>query len=209
MGMTKTQWLERAHECAVDWSEIFWTDAPLVVLDTETTGFGRNDRICEIAMVQVSHGHVVREFHSLINPGRPIPDEASNVHGLTDEDVQDAPLFDDVLDDVLDFLTDDAPWVAHGMAFDARMLKYSIPEDRWPTGVPTLCTLDYAKHRNAVTKMRGHHKLPDLANYFDVAYDPSELHSAMYDTQLLARIIPKLLGGRQIAFTMTKLSHDW
>lgn len=207
--MTPTEWAARVDECVQDWSHFFWADVPVLCIDTETTGFSREDRICEIALVLSQGGKVIREYHSLVNPGFPIPSDATAIHGVDDYDVVDSPSFDDILDDVLDFLTEDAPWIAHGMNFDARMLSYDIPASCWPSGIPTLCTLDYAKHRNAVTKMRGKHKLTDLANYFDVGYEPEELHSALYDARLLSSIVPYLMGGRQVAYTMTRLSQDW
>lgn len=209
MPMTPAEWGRRVHECVQDWSHYFWADVPVLVIDTETTGFSREDRICEIAMVVAQGGKTIRSYHSLVNPGIPIPTDATNIHGIDDYDVVNSPAFADIIDDVLEMLCDDTPWIAHGMGFDARMLSYDIPPERWPQGIPTLCTLDYAKHRNAVTKMRGRHKLPDLANYFDVGYDPDELHGAVYDVQLLSRIVPRLMGGRQVGYTCTKLSQDW
>jgi DNA polymerase III epsilon subunit family exonuclease len=191
------------------WSYQYWNDVPVVCIDTETTGFTRSDRICAIALVVCQGGEVIDEYYSLINPGVPIPPDATCIHGIADDDVRGAPVFADVLDRVLDTLMLDAPWVAHNMSFDTRMLSYDIPRERWPEGIPTLCTLDFAKNRNAATKMRGKHKLADLANYFDINYDPTQLHDALYDTRLLGRIVPKLMGGRHVAHHMTRWSQEW
>lgn len=64
---------------------------PIVFFDLETTGVDKmNDRIVEIAMIKIGGGPEQR-LHSLINPGIPIPAAASEVHGITDDMVKEAP----------------------------------------------------------------------------------------------------------------------
>ncbi len=58
-----------------------------VFLDTETTGIGLSDVVIEVAVVD-SNGEML--FNGLINPERPIPEESSKVHGITNEMVKDA-----------------------------------------------------------------------------------------------------------------------
>jgi DNA polymerase III subunit epsilon len=71
-------------------------DRPLVCFDLETTGTDVvNDRIVQIALIRVDLDGSRQAFTSLVNPGRPIPPRATEVHGIRDEDVRDAPtLFD-------------------------------------------------------------------------------------------------------------------
>ena len=65
---------------------------PIVFFDLETTGVDKmNDRIVEIAIVKLNVDGSKEEFHSLINPGIPIPEGASEIHGITDEKVAEAP----------------------------------------------------------------------------------------------------------------------
>lgn len=69
-------------------------DRALVFLDLETTGLGvGTDRIVELALIRVTPGGDVMEKVRRFNPGIPIPEEASAVHGITDEDVADKPPF--------------------------------------------------------------------------------------------------------------------
>jgi DNA polymerase III epsilon subunit family exonuclease len=80
-----------------------WIDVPLAVIDLETTGMSpsRDDRIVEIAVVRIERMQVVRTWQTYLNPDRPIPEDASRVHGIYDEDVALAPRFRDKADEFL------------------------------------------------------------------------------------------------------------
>ena len=84
----------RAAEERKAWAAAALVDPDVVVLDTETTGLHSEARIVEVAVLS-SSGEVLLD--TLLNPGEPIPDEASEVHGITDSDVAEAPTFSDVL----------------------------------------------------------------------------------------------------------------
>lgn len=78
---------------------------PLVVIDLETTGINlATDRIVEIAMVKMMPDGTQQVKRRLINPEMPIPKAASDVHGITDEMVKDAPAFKQVANEVKQFL---------------------------------------------------------------------------------------------------------
>ena len=80
---------------------------PLAFFDLETTGVDPlRDKIVEFSMVRIDPDGA-RESKTLrINPGRPIPPEATAVHGIGDEDVKGAPAFREVARDLLDLLRD-------------------------------------------------------------------------------------------------------
>lgn len=185
-----------------------WDHACFLSIDTETTGFSKHDRICEIAIVLSEGPRIIETYHTLVNPQRQISDGAMKVHGIKDEDVVDYPTFDQIKDDVLGFLRRDIPWVAHNLAFDARMLSYVIEEDLWPKDVPTLCTLEYAKKKHPVLRYGAAHKLTDLAGGLHLNYDPGMSHNALTDALLLAEIVPVMMRGQSLD-TYTKLSHEW
>ena len=93
-----------------------------IVFDTETTGFSpQDDKIIELAAVKIRGGKVTR-FHSLINPGRRIPQKSRDVHGISDADVAKAPTFAKILPALDAFLDPDLPIVGHNVLFDLRML---------------------------------------------------------------------------------------
>jgi DNA polymerase-3 subunit epsilon len=92
----------------------------LAILDTETTGFSKTDRIVEVAVLTVVDGEIVDEFDTLLQPQRdPGP---VHIHGITPSMVQAAPLFADVAHDLAVRL-DGAVLVAHNIQFDLRMLR--------------------------------------------------------------------------------------
>ncbi len=69
-------------------------DRPLVIFDLETTGVDvEKDRIVQIALIRVEPDGTRTDWESLVNPERPIPAEASAIHGINDVDVADAPTF--------------------------------------------------------------------------------------------------------------------
>lgn len=95
-------------------------DPRLAVVDVETTGFSRHDRVVEFACVTVVDGAVVDEYETLIQPNRdPGP---VHVHGITPDMLQTAPQFDAVAGDIASRL-DGAVLVAHNISFDIRMLR--------------------------------------------------------------------------------------
>ena len=95
----------------------------LAVVDVETTGLSRYDRIVEFACVTVVDGEVVEEYDTLIQPNRdPGP---VNIHGITPEMLQSAPKFDAVAGDIADRLNG-AVLVAHNISFDVRMLRQEV-----------------------------------------------------------------------------------
>lgn len=70
---------------------------PLIILDLETTGINvASDRIVEIALLKIHLDGSEEEKVIRINPEMPIPEKATQIHGITDEDVRDAPVFKEI-----------------------------------------------------------------------------------------------------------------
>lgn len=94
-----------------------------VVFDLETTGVSiTGDAVIEISAVKVVNGQVADEFSSLVNPGMPIPPEASCVNGITDSMVKGCPTFDVVLRSFMDFIGDSV-LVGHNIhRFDMKFI---------------------------------------------------------------------------------------
>lgn len=96
-----------------------------IVFDTETTGLSpAKDRILEIGAIKFKDGAPVEKFHTYINPGRPIPEDASAINKITDEMVSDSPTISQILPTFEAFLGE-SPLVAHNMEFDLKFLYYS------------------------------------------------------------------------------------
>src|SRR5215471_3009820 len=78
---------------------------PLAFIDLETTGVNlATDRIVEIAIIKVSPDGTQQVKRKLINPQMPIPASSSDIHGITDEMVKDAPSFKQVANEMRQFL---------------------------------------------------------------------------------------------------------
>lgn len=94
----------------------------LIALDLETTGLDpRKDAIIEIGAVRFSGQRDEAEFHSLINPGRPIPQEITHLTGINNEMVRNAPPLMAVLQQFVDFVGE-SPVVGHNVQFDLGFL---------------------------------------------------------------------------------------
>jgi len=95
----------------------------IVALDIETTGLSpENDAITEIGAVRFSGRRVETEWSTLINPGRRIPQEITQLTGITDAMVRGAPVLQDVLED-LEYFVGDAPILGHNVRFDLSFLR--------------------------------------------------------------------------------------
>src|SRR5882724_2247255 len=83
-------------------AEESWVDLPIALIDVETTGTDAvADRIVEIGIVYGRAGEVYERRSWLVNPGGPIPQEARDIHGITDEMVADKPRFAEIAAEVV------------------------------------------------------------------------------------------------------------
>jgi DNA polymerase III subunit epsilon len=113
--------LANEYDAAVPLSEL-----PLVAIDTELTGRDATvDRIVEIAAVLWKDGEVVERHSWLVNPGRPIPKEAFDVHGIGDEQVANEPAFAAVAEQILERVAGSVP-VAYNADFDRAVLAAEL-----------------------------------------------------------------------------------
>ena len=93
------------------------------IIDIETTGGSPGkDKITEIAIYVFDGDKIVNEFVSLINPERDIPYYITQLTGITNEMVADAPCFFEVAKDIIE-ITKDTMFVAHNVGFDYGFVK--------------------------------------------------------------------------------------
>ena len=110
-----------------------------IVLDTETTGIEPKEghRIIEIGCVEVVNRKLTgNHFHVYINPGRQIEQEAIEVHGITNEFLQDKPVFADVAQDFVNFIRG-AQLVIHNAPFDVGFMDHEFAMEPSTKGVVT------------------------------------------------------------------------
>ena len=168
-----------------------------IVLDTETTGFDplEGHRVIEIAAIElVNLLPTGRAFHTLLDPQRDVPPEASKVHGFTRVDLEGKPLFPDVAEAMLEFLGD-SPIIAHNAPFDFRFLDAELLRAKRPP-------LDGARMRDSLILARERfpgapNSLDALCRRFDIDLSQRTTHNALLDVKLLAEVYLQLRGGRQ------------
>ena len=97
-----------------------------VVFDLETTGLEpKKERIVEIGAVKFDNRGPIGRFSVLIDPGMPMPAEASKINGITDEMLKGKPLLDDVLPDFLRFI-EGTVLIAHNAPFDCSFVDAAL-----------------------------------------------------------------------------------
>ncbi|NLW07696.1 MAG: DEAD/DEAH box helicase family protein [Clostridia bacterium] len=102
-----------------------------VVLDLETTGLNpTQDKIIEIAAVRLQDGNIIKEFNTLVNPGKPIPANIQKLTGINEAMVSQAPYLDEVLPAFQDF-SKDAILVAHNGKFDLAFINHALRSNYW------------------------------------------------------------------------------
>lgn len=107
--------------------DTLWREHPIAMMDIETTGLDiYSDRVVEMACVVLEGRSIARTFSTMVNPGVPIPAEASRIHGITDEAVAHAPSFAEALAGLVDCVGSEAAIVipaAFNHAFDKPFLS--------------------------------------------------------------------------------------
>ncbi len=175
----------------------------LIMLDTETTGLSprRGDRMVEIGAIKVSQRKIQKEyvFHRYINPGRSIPEDVVRIHGISDADVKDKPVFADIADEFLAFIKD-ATLVIHNASFDLGFLMNELHLANLPnmTQVPVIDSLGFARKKHPGQR----NSLDALCDRYHVDRGHRTLHGAMLDAELLAEVYLAMTGGRQFSLGM-------
>lgn len=152
-----------------------------VVFDLETTGTScRSDQVVEISAIRVADNQAVEEFSSLVNPGCSIPYYATQVNGITDDMVADAPAFEPVLEDFLSFVGE-LPLVGHNIhTFDMNFIYRDC--ERFFGTLPGNDYVDtLALSRICLPGLR-HHRLTDLAEYYGIETEGA--HRALNDCRM-------------------------
>ncbi|MFH1195929.1 MAG: exonuclease domain-containing protein [bacterium] len=173
----------------IDIIDIPISEAEFSVLDFETTGISaRFDRVIEIGLVKVKNLKIVDTYQSFINPGRKIPPFITNLTGIKDSDVEGAPMFIDIVEQILEFIGDSI-LTAHNMPFDDSFLKseleYAGYDDFYNS---RLCTLKLARKLYPELKSKS---LPNLVQHFHIRN--KNAHRAIGDATCTARILLKMI----------------
>lgn len=160
-----------------------------VAVDVETAN-REPSSICSIGCVKVRDERIVDSFYSLVHPE---PDYYSyfcqRVHGLSDDDTYNAPPFDEVWTQILDF-AEGLPFVAHNASFDHGCISAACRIYQLETPDPFNCTLRAA--RSSIPRMVCPSKaLPSLCDFFGIPFNNH--HNALADAEACAKLAVILL----------------
>jgi DNA polymerase III subunit epsilon len=170
-----------------------------IVFDTETTGLDKNsDRVIEIGAVElVNRFSTGRRFHVFINPqGKQVHPDAERIHGISNAQLADKPVFGDIVDGFLDFI-DGAKLVAHNAGFDTEFINAEFTRLELPPVEQSIVidTLLLARRKHPM----GPNSLDGLCKRYNIDNSHRTLHGALLDAELLAEVYLELTGGRQAA----------
>ncbi len=170
-----------------------------IVLDTETTGLetSQGHRIIEIGCVEIIERRVTdNHWHHYINPEREVDAGAYEVHGISNEFLQDKPLFADLADSFLKYIKG-AELIIHNAAFDVGFLDYEL--NLLNSGLPSvesvsrvLDTLVMARQKHPGQK----NNLDALCKRYDIDNSHRSVHGALLDARILADVYLFMTGGQ-------------
>lgn len=159
----------------------------IVVLDIETTGLdAKNDAITEIGAVKILDREIVDTFQTFVNPGMAIPQKITRLTGIDDNMVKDAPMIDEVLENLKDFCGESA-LAAHNAPFDFGFINEKAKVLDWKIKNPIIDTLSLS--RELIQDLK-RHKLNHVAKYFGILLDKH--HRAYHDAMATGEILIKL-----------------
>jgi len=172
-----------------------------IVLDTETTGlsFEFGDRIIEVGCVELyNHIPTGKTLQFFCNVQKKISEEASKIHGITNEFLNPHPTFKENANKLINFVKDDT-LVIHNASFDMGFINNELKI----IGIPELKnkiidTVSLAR-KKLNTRIAN---LDYLCRRFEIDLSARKLHGALLDSHLLAEVYLELNGGKQISMDL-------
>lgn len=175
-----------------------------VVLDTETTGLEveQGHRILEVGCVEIIDRKLTRHhFHQYINPERVVDSGALEVHGITNEFLNDKPVFKDTWEALFQFIRG-SELIIHNAAFDIAFIDNEMKKISKSLGKITdycsvIDSLEIARQKHPGQK----NNLDALCKRYSIDNSQRELHGALLDAEILADVYLLLTGG-QVALNL-------
>lgn len=163
-------------------------DGTYVVFDLETTGFSAiKDKIIEIGAVKVEGGKITDRFSTFVNPGVPIPFRITQLTGITDQMVMEAPGIETVLPQFLEFIGE-AALVAHNASFDVGFVEQNC---RYQDITPDFTSVDTVAMARILLPTLSKYKLNVVAGALHISLENH--HRAVDDAGATAEIFVRFL----------------
>ena len=170
-----------------------------LLVDTETTGLDpkQGHRIIEIAAVELVDRRLTgRHLHYRLDPERDIDFAATEVHGLTRDDLRGRPRFADIAAEFIDFARG-CEWIIHNAPFDVAFFDYEFDLCGFPTSPSIYARLVDTLALARETFPGKRNNLDALCERFGVSHAHRTLHGALLDAQLLAEIYLAMTRGQE------------
>ena len=179
-----------------------------VTLDLETTGLNpfEGHKIIEIGCVELINNFPTgKTWQTYINPKRNIPQEAFEIHGLTEEFLENKPFFKDTIDEFLNFIQD-SDLIIHNAKFDMKFINYELEANSLNSisNNKVIDTIDIA--RNIFPGQSN--SLDALCKRYKINLEKRKFHGALLDAELLAEVYLEMQGGRQQGFELKSEYKD-
>lgn len=174
-----------------------------IVFDIETTGLSAaREKITEIGAFRVVNGEIKDKFSTFVNPEKHISAKITELTGITDEMVADAPSEKDAVKDFLDFCGENAVVVAHNASFDTSFIKIAAQRNKLDY---TLTHIDTLAISRGIFSQLNKHKLDTIAKYLKLG--EFNHHRAYDDAYMLAKIFLVMLNKLSEEYSIEKISQ--
>lgn len=160
----------------------------IIAFDLETTGLNvANEKIIEIGAVKIKNFEVVDRFNTFVNPQRPIPEKITNLTGIDDSMVANAPFEDEAFEKFAEFTGKNPVLVAHNADFDTGFIKTLATRLGKDFSFTSVDTLEFS--RSVLDDLKKH-KLDVVAKHLGLG--DFEHHRACDDAEICGQIFVKL-----------------
>jgi len=179
-----------------------------IFLDTETTGLSveKDDRIIEIACIETRDLIPTNKvFYTLINPERPISEEAFKVHGYTNDVLKKEKKFSEIADEFLKFIGG-KKLIIHNAPFDINFLNHELRKiNKALLNIKNVIdTLEIARSKFPGTS----NSLDNLCKKFNIDNSMRKKHNALLDCKLLREVYINLIGQKEPTLSLNEVNYS-
>ena len=180
-----------------------------LILDTETTGISPESghRVIEIGVVEIVDRRLTgNDYQTYLNPDRKIDPATIPIHGITDDFVSNKPKFSEVISEFIDYI-EGSEVIMHNAPFDSSFINKELELLGYKDRLEDLCEIT-----DSLTLAREKHpgqrnSLDALINRYEVDGTSRDVHGALIDAKLLARVYLLMTGG-QVGFFSNEDKDD-